>query len=71
MASIHVFFLSSTFTAGLWRYMVRHLYYEAMADSAQFQSKVSYKIKCAWWLTIQITKHFWPSFDNALIKWFS
>ena len=36
MASIYVFFLSSSFTFGVWRHMVRHLYNEAIADSAHF-----------------------------------
>ena len=39
MTTIYVFFLSSSFTSGLRRHMVRHLYNEAMTDSAQFLDK--------------------------------
>ena len=71
MTSTCVFFLSWSFTSGLWRHMVRQLYNEAMADSAHFKSQVAYEIKCAEWLTFQMTWHFGPSFDNALSQEFS
>ena len=40
----YVFFLSSSFTSGLQRHMVRHLYNEAITDSAQFLEQFLVKL---------------------------
>ena len=63
-------FISVSLTSALWRHMLRHLYNEVMAISSQFQSKRSYENKCAGWFTFQMTRHFWPSLHNGLIKHF-
>ena len=34
------------------------------------RANVPYEIKCTGWFTFQMTRHFWPSLDNGLIKGF-
>ena len=47
MASVCVFFFSSSLTSGLSCHMLDQFYNDAMSDSVLFKSKVSYEIECA------------------------